>query len=470
MATISLKKSVCRVLTDLVESDHIISIDEMDIFEKAAQSYGLTEEIKAQSYSMTLADAAAFIAEQKPSTQDKIIKLMEECALRDGECCREEALLISSMETVCAGGGRIVSIPLNNRPILSTQILFVDSTYNPKKNELDKDFERLSRIVEIAGFELIYIPQVAHDYKAYKKADDLIRLLSIINPTLKEATLANKVMSLQNMDSRYFYIQVLNGRLQMGLNLQRPVWLIRIPNSVVDGQGYANFLCQDVEMGNISSQLECFVSSLNKRQKPYSVIVNRHSDRAKNFLYSGFHKALLDVMASGPLDVWEIKVYVRAGGNPVIDTSGPGKKFSVEIQRGRTSYPVMINGREAAFYLLLLCGSAGPDRGVDFEYDPKKSKMIQSQYVAAYHIMSNRESHFPDITLPSTFRPIKTKVMKALEECGVKGDLHLFKPTKRARSVYYIPINSAHVKIISCEGAIPLSDSAIFRTFCGLIR
>lgn len=468
MASIELKKSVCRILTDLVKSDNVISVDEMEVLEDAAKAYGLTKENHIESYAMSLADAAAYVAIQKPQVRDRIVKLMENCALKDGECCREEALMISSIEMVNAGKGRILSMPLKNRPILSSQILFVDLTYNPKKNDLDRNYDEISRIVEMAGFELIYVPKVAMDFKVMKKGEDLKRLLSIVNPTLSESALVSKVMSLQDMDSRYFYLQVLNGKLQMGITIQRPSWLIRLPNSVVSGNGYANYLCFDVDMDDIKGQLISFIEELNKRQTPYTVLVNRHSDRSKDFLYGGFHKALLDVMASDRVEPWEIKVYVRAGLNPVIDKSEPGKKFSVEICKGSAAYPVLINGREAAFYLLLLCGSASSQRGIDFEYDRERSKKVQAQFIEAYHLVSNRDEHFPDITLSSTFRPIKTKVMKGLEECGIKGELHLFKPTKTGKNTYYIPVNPDNVKIISQEGSTPLLDSTIYQTFCRL--
>jgi hypothetical protein len=465
VASIELKKSVCRILTDLVKSDNVISVDEMDILEDAAKAYGLTKENHIDSYAMSLADAAAYVATQKPQVKDRVVKLMESCALKDGECCREEALLISSIEIENEGKGRILSMPMNNRPILSSQILFVDATYNPRKNDLDRNYDEMSRIVEMAGFELIYVPKVAMNYKVMKRGEDLKRLLSIVNPTLSESALVSKVMSLQDMDSRYFYLQVLNGRLQMGITIQRPSWLIRLPNSVVSGRGYANYLCFDVDMDDIKSQLISFVEGLNRRQNPYTVLVNRHTDRSKDFLYGGFHKALLDVMASDKVEPWEVRVYVRAGRNPVVDKSEPGKKFTIEICKGNARYPVLINGREAAFYLLLLCGSAGPQRGIDFEYDRENSKRVQAQFIEAYHLVSNREDHFPDITLSSTFRPIKTKVMKGLEECGIKGELHLFKPTKTGKNTYYVPVNSQCVKIISREGSTPLVDSAIYRTF-----
>ncbi len=469
MASIELKNSLCRILADLVKSDNVISVDEMDILEEAAKFYELTKECYVASYEISLAEAAVCLADQKMHVREKIVDLMENLALKDGECCREEALLISSIEIVNSGKGRILSMPLKNRPILPSQIVYVDSTYNPRKNDLDRNYEELRRIVEMAGLELIYIPRVAMDFKVMKKVKDLVRLISLVNPTLSERAFLNKTRALQDMDSRYFFLQVLNGKLQMGLTMQRPSWLIGLPNSVVSGNDYANYLCYDVNMDDIKGQLITFIEGLNRRQGPYVVHVNHHADQAKDFLYGGFHKALLDVIAADKVETWEVRVYTRAGRNPVIDLSEPGHKFSIEICKGDAKYPVLINGREAAFYLLLLCGSASsPQRGIDFDYERELSKKVQAQFVEAYHLVSNREK-IPDITSSSTFRPIKTKVMKGLEECGIKGELHLFTPTKTGKNSYYIPINPENVTIISREGSTPLLESSIYKAYLKLL-
>ena len=470
MATSELKRCVYRILSDLTKSDNVISVGEMDTLDRICETMKIDSIHKNESYSLTLADAVSYVARQGRSVGIKVVKLMEECALKDGECCRAEALLISSVEIVNASKGQILSIPFNNRPILSTQIVFVDNSPTPRRNELDKNYEELSRIAEMAGFELIYIPHVAKEFKEFKRKKDLERLLSIVNPTLTESAIANKVMSLREMDNRYFYLRVLNERLQMGLSLSCPVWIIRLPNSVVNGTGYANFLLYNVEMGDIKKQIIEWVEGLNNRQNPYSIVVNRHSDRSKDFLYGGFHKALLDVMAADRIENWEIKVYIRAGSSPVIDKSDQGEKYSIAISKGKKKYPVLINGREAAFYILLLCGSAGAERGVNFEYDRRRSVLIQKMYIEAYHMVSNRESHFPDITLSSTFRPIKTKVMKALEACGVKEEIHLFRPTKKGEATYYIPLAADNIKVVGVEGEIPLLNSTIFLRYKQLMR
>ena len=327
MATNELKRCVYRILGDLTKSDNVISVNEMDTLDSICDNMKITPLQKNESYSLTLADAVNYVAKQDRTVGAKIVKLMEECALKDGECCRAEALLISAVEIVNAARGQILSMPFNNRPILSTQIVYVDSSREStsRRNELDKNYEELSRIAEMAGFELIYIPNVAKEFKRKKDSE---RLLSIVNPTLTPNAVSNKVMSLQEMDNRYFYLRVLNER----------------------------------------------------------------------------------------------------------------------------------------------CGSAGAERGINFEYDRDRSAKIQKMYIEAYHMVSNRESHFPDITVSSTFRPIKTKVMKALEACGVKEELHLFKPTKKGEATYYIPLAADNVKVVGVEGEIPLLNSTIYSCYKQIMK
>lgn len=465
MATHLLRKSVYRVISDIVKSDGAISPDELLLMKSIVDSYGITLEDEYAGYMMTLEDATAHIAAQKKPVVAKLISNLEKCALKDGECCRNESIMISAIEIICKGKGRIISLPLDNRPILSCQILYVDPTYNPKRNELDKRFDEIRTIVEIAGFDLIYIPHVANSFKMHKNTEEIKRLLHLINPILDDIALTHKASSLQDMDSRFFYIQVLNGRLQMNLDLRKPTWLIRLQNDVVNGVDYANYFCYDVEVDNIVQQMSEYIRHINSRLNPYVVTVNRHSDETRAFSYDGFHKALLDVMAAEKVPSWEIKVYVRGGVSSIADRSGHGKKHSISIYKENKSYPICINGREAAFYLLTLCASASPDGGINLDYDKERTPLIQMMYEECYNVVSNRDDHTPDITRSSTFRPIKTKVMQKFQECGIKGDLHMFKPAKKGKYTYYIPLPPEYVKIVSSEGETSLKDSAIFNKY-----
>lgn len=471
--------AVFRVLSDLIKSDNIISASEMGKLDDFSKSLKISEQDKIASCSITLSSASSFIASMPQKSRDMVLKIMRELAMEDGECCRAEALLIRAMDIVISGNGHIVSMEFNNRPILSTQIVYVDSTYNPGRNEMDRDFENLSRIAEMGGFELIYIPRVAREFKEFKHADDLKRLLCIVNPALSDSDASNKVSSILNMDSRFFYLHVLNGKLEMNLHVYsgKPVWMLRLPNSVVKGTGYANFLLMNVDAKDIHGQLEGFVDSLNKLQAPYSVTVNRRSDKARDFIYGGFHKALLDVMASKKVEETELRIYVKGEAAPSNDRKDGEKRYSVELKRGDNVYPIYMNGREAALYLLLLLGSVSEKGGVCFEFkEPGAKAILQAQYEAAYKVVSVREKA-PDITKSNIFLTIKTNVTKALEALEKsfdpekkKAGLFIIKPTKRDKKTYYIPLGPEEVKIIGAKGKVDLKSSDVYKDYCGLAK
>ena len=73
MANHILRKSVYRIISDLVRSDGAISKDELDLMESIEESYGITLEDKHGGYTMTLADAAEHVAGQKPQVGKKLI-------------------------------------------------------------------------------------------------------------------------------------------------------------------------------------------------------------------------------------------------------------------------------------------------------------------------------------------------------------------------------------------------------------
>lgn len=474
MANKEFKKSVFRVLTDLIKSDNIISASEMDKMDALCDFLRISDRDKVESCSITLSSASSFIASMPQKSRNGVVQMMEDLALEDGDCCRAEALLIRAIGIVNSGKGSIISMEFNNRPILSSQIVYVDATYNPRKNDLDRDFENLSRIAEMGGFELIYIPRVASEFKELKSASDLKRLLCIVNPALSDSDVSNKVASIQDMDSRYFYLHVLNDKLEMNLHINAPVWMVRLPNSVVNGIGFANFLLMDVDSKDIRGQLEGFVNGLNKLQAPYSVTVNRRSDNARDFLYGGFHKALLDVMSSKKVEKTELLVYARGGVEPSLEGKDSEKRYTLALKRGDRVYPIYMNGREAALYLLLLLGSASEAGGVCFEYSgPGSMDIVQAQYEAAYKVVSIRENA-PDITASSIFLPIKTHVMNTLATLDKefpekqRAALFLLKPTKRDKKTYYVPLGSEQVKIVGANGPVSLTSSDIFKTFSHL--
>ena len=74
MASTTFKRSVYRILSDLVKTDDVISVGEMDTLDEAVKALGLTDDDRKDSYSLSWADAAACVAAQKPRLKEKVIR------------------------------------------------------------------------------------------------------------------------------------------------------------------------------------------------------------------------------------------------------------------------------------------------------------------------------------------------------------------------------------------------------------
>lgn len=459
------RKSIYRVLADFIKADGNIAADEISLLEELCGYYSILDEDRRASYSMTLAEAAMELTDMPKTKRDQLIRKLEESSMIDGECCREESLMIAALETAWEGKGKIISVPLDNRLLLHSQMIYLDSKYNPQKNDLDRKFEEIKKIAELADYELIYMPQVAKEYKEYG-VKNLEKMLKVLNPSLDDEKLTDNATSLSEMTSRSFFLQIMNDRLQMGLDLHddKPCIMISLPNNVISGKDYANYLLYYVSPNTIGKQIQSFIDVINSRMGSYSVIVNRRGSRSRDFPYKGFHKVLLDLMSCNAASRCEVKVYARGGNDPIPDKSPRGMKFSIEFIYKNKTYPVHINGRDAAYYLLLLCGSASKEGAVHFERSLKGREKVQKQYSEAYRLLSYRECA-PDITLSENLRPVKSRVMDQLNKCGLKECLHLLKPTKKGANCYYIPVPPENVSIVTGHGEVLLKDSRLFKEF-----
>ena len=76
---------------------------------------------------------------------------------------------------------------------------------------------------------------------------------------------------------------------------------------------------------------------------------------------------------------------------------------------------------------------------------------------------------FERCSMPLIISSNKSKAVKGLEDCGVKGELRQFKPTKSGKNTYYIPISVDSARIISQEVSTQLVDSVIFKTSCMIL-
>ncbi len=483
MAKASIRQGIYRVLSDLVKSDNVITIDELNALDEACEKvFSISDQDREEGFRKTLGDALDAIGKESDRLKKKVIAAMENIALKDGECCRAESLLITSAVYVLRNpkAAKVVSIEFKNRPLLSTQLLYVENKKTiAGRAALDTAFGELSQIVKMGGLDLIYIPRVAKDFRDYetgkdadRRRNDMKRVLRLVSPTSGDGDLENTITAIQGMSSRYFYNTILNGRLEMGLDVTEPVWMLRLPDSVVAGKGYANFLCFEVER-DVRVQLQEFVEEINSRQNAYSITINDGRSREDRFMYNGFYKALLDVMSVRKEDNWDLCVRLYGDGVPAFEyedrETGVRKKCALTVRRGYEEYPVPLTGRDLAFYLLLLCGSVSAERGVRFGTDDIKEigkergdrireriERTNKRYGDIYSRVSRREKKngkgFPDVWEPKNRIPMRSRVLKEFnrsELARYSSLLSVYLPEENERGLLSVRLAPERIVVVS---------------------
>ena len=491
MAKAIVRQSIYRILSDLVKSDNVITVDELDALDEACDKRSISDRDREEGFKMTLADALKTIASQGERTRAALIKAMEDISLKDGECCRQESLLITAAEYVCRAAGaeatcaKVVSTEFRNRPLLTTQLLYVENRETiSARATLDSAFDEVSQIVKMGGMDLIYIPRIAQRFREYetkkeggvikdtKRHDDLKRMLRLVSPTSGDADLENTITAIQGMNSRNFYSIVLNGKLEMGLDIDKPCWMLRLPDSVVEGRGYANFFLMDVDK-DIRAQLRRFVDRINLRQNAYAITVNDGRGKEGNFSYNGFYKALLDVMSVRKVDKWNLHVRLYGEGVPRFEYEDPAtgtrKKCAATIVRGKDEYPLPMTGRDLAFYLLLLCASASEEGGLDFGKKDARQR-TEARYAAIYERVSTRKEDRPTVFDPQSRIPMRSRVAKLINESEVAKNSSLqalYLPeelNRRGSGFLRVGLEPERVFIHTPNGSSTLTNSDLYRT------
>ena len=469
-----LKSALYRLITDLIKADNILAIDELDFLDSFCDNYDITEADKLSGYQMTMGEALASLSTLSQSDKDKMLKKMKIGTESDGDSCSmTESLLIQAAYTIFTQKGAcVVSMPSRNLPVNRSQILYVENKVSGNANAIlgrDETFEELSNIVRLGGFELIYIPRIAQHYAAYGNVSDIERVITLVSPAHSKEQISNTIRILQHMSSQYFYRNILKGKLCMPLEVKKPIWMIRLIDDVVNGVDYANFLCIEVAK-DVRGQLREFVKMVASRMHEFTITVNERRDSNKDFFYGGFYKSILDVMSIKEVDRWELRVRTYGDGTEQFKDPETGKKTTVSIWKNDEEYPLMVSGRDAAFYTLLLCASATGDGGIDFN-NMSQFHRIMSQYERIYQKLSRRSidgtsehQRCPDVTASQTRIPMKSRLITAIKSSRLT-EQSLYMPQEQGRGVLYVPVEPEKVKIMTMRGMTSLKESELYKEY-----
>lgn len=484
------KAAIVRLFSDLVKSDNVISSRELESLERYYERFGISHEDLAAGYGMTLQEAFETLTRSSASLKREVDRAMSDgnngIAMSDNECCREEAMLIVALRYAIKDRGvRVYSMPFRNRPILDSQILFLE---NPSSREtrmggdvLGGDgrylhqVRQVGNIVEAAGFELVYVPEIKARLNAWNSADgkdgNLEKVFRLIAPTLPKSQLSMMIEAVKGMTTKLFYEEMLCSPdgLDMPLDITEPSWLLRLCNSTLNGIGYANFLCvplryeadasRDERSAMIRAQMHAFVDEFNSLQGSYSITVNHHRKMGEDFQYGGFYKILFDALLSRKHSPWTLTLHKGAFTRSY--TNGKKCQMSVTEEGRVTAIPVV--GMDIAFYTIILCMK---EHG---GLNTRNASLMQQLFELVYHEFSDRDG-CPDIASnAANLRQVKHRILKGIATLpeSMMGRLAM----ENERGVLSIPVDLSTVKVRDKSGLeTDLTETDFYRKIKRLIE
>ena len=469
------KAAIARILSDLVKSDNVISLSELNSLESYFKQFNIDGDDRERGFGMTLQDAFEVLQTENNTLKNAVEEAMKNISGADNECCRAEDMLITAYRYAVKGkGARVYSMLFRNRPILDSQILFIENR-SERDRKLGGDLlrdchEQISNIVEAAGFDLVYIPEIKRRLNAWdsiKGKGNLERVFRLISPVLAKDEVATIVERAKGLTTRSFYEEVLCSEegLQMPLEISKPSWMVRLCNSTLNGRGYANFMCFELDFDadsreerdtQIRRQIHNFVDDLNALQGSYSIVVNRHKAIGEDFQYGGFYKVLFDVLLGKKTGSWSL--YICPGRAPREYMEGTkAKRCQLYLMEDGRKYWIPLTGMDAALYALIICMSVENGAGLN----PNSYNTVQRLFETVYlHTTTKDTDEAPDITVPGTFRQVKFRINKVLSSIQVINSHGL--QMDQDGGFLKVRVDPANIRV---GQDTPLLDSDLYKAF-----
>lgn len=468
------RKSVYRIFSDLVKQDNLITAGEIGFLNLVCKEYGITEDDRVGGHMMTLADAISTLQGETLETRKDIVRKMEKCAVKDNVCCREESLLITAVRYCCGdsqqGGAYVRSFPAATINIRESQLIYLEteSASGPVPG-LMSDAEQYSdfcAICRLGGFEYVYIPKVAEHFREFDDKETLKEVVSLVSPSLRKDEINAIILLMSEMSTSFFYRKVLRDKLQLPIMIDRPVWMFKVGNSVVGGQDYVNFLCVEVD-DSPKAQLRNLMNEITSRQSSSHLVISKTENDSGRFEYDGFYRTLLDMMAIKKVSAPDITIHTL--GHEVVLN---GKKAIISgMDSEGNRFPVTMDRREAAFYVLLLCACAEGGRGIEmsFVYDGKGRRVLKGHFAwkKRYEVIYNELSNWasvPDMTCVNILRPTRSYIAKSIRNTPELSPLALYLPIER-NGCLGLSLEADHVKVQEKGKECKLLDSELYTRF-----
>ena len=455
------KVAVARIFADLIKADRIVDTREMECWRNICQRYSIDRAARVEARDVSFADALNVICSSGvEGLKEDLLGDCRSITVSDGFCAHSEALLMTTLTTLLdsakAFKGEVISIPRASFNIDLATALYIENEYDVETNNaVQTHYRSIFKEFQLAGFHFIYIPKIIDHYR---NTDPVLfkDILSFLAPSLSEEGLDNTYRSLMKMTTGVFCKDLLCNKCGISeLRNTMPSLLIKIGNSYVGEDRYANYLRLDVDE-DIVRTVQAFIDSFTNVLSADTYVVNTSEERASQFHFHGFYKQLLDIflVRRNIRSRIELNPYKEEIFFPDIDSKAAG-----------------LHRRERALYALLLC--QGKD-GINFSLPKtadaldrynRRMKRIQQRYSVIYEMFGGDKGGAPDLSVPEIRRPIFSclkRAIKNLQGLYNPEDYNITKGADGSFSVHVEP-ELVYVHQLDSNEPVPLVESDLYR-------
>lgn len=407
------RSSIMRLVSDMVKSDAIIDMREIEFVNDIKAKYGITQDDEIASENISMAEAFGVLREASETLQKDLLGDLQRMALSDNACTREEAMLLlafaACFNSKTGQSSNIYSIEVDDKLVLdNSQVLYVEGEYYKETNrEIDTSYRAIINELRLVGLNFVYLPKVGEHYRSLP-SQDLNNLISFLYPNISEKQMKTVAKQLYTLSTSDFCKTEIVERMNMNeLQHSLPSVMFRLGSSRVANKKLNNFLVITIEddaYTTIKNIVDAIYSNFSPR------ILNPIHETNRRFVYHGYYKQILDSF-----------VYKKGIRSSVV----------VDLIHGEILLPeadTKVSGlhrREKALYaLFLLESSAGginfnkPTTSKALERYKHRMEVLQRKYEIIYENFGGERSKAPTIELPETRLPMLSLIKRCFRQLG----------------------------------------------------
>lgn len=404
------RASIIRIVSDIIKSDAIIDMRELDALVAVKQRYAIKKADEAHSSSYTLADAVGTLALSNEGLRNDLLGEFIRVVMADDYCAREEALLIMALQCCLTNKfgctGKVISIDSQEAYRTDSQILYVESEYNKATNShIQRYFREITSEARLAGFDFVYIPQIARHYKSVSE-ESLLSMASFLYPHTDEERCRKMASWLENITTSEFCRELFISKLSIPeLADVPPSLMMKIGYSFVQDRFYTNYLLVEIDrdvLGLIRELLDTF-STYHR-----TTTLNHTRESKERFVFAGFYKQLFDLYM------------LRKGIKSTV---------VIDVYRSAIRFPEAaavlgkLHRREKALYALFLLESASgginfskPNTAKQLERYNKRMAKLQVKYGLIYSKFGGEKDKAPNLATPEVRLPMISLIKRRIGE------------------------------------------------------